>query len=321
MPPHGGRFPGHNLSNPFAHLSGPIPQQQQSLHQHQQQQQQQQQSMQHPGFGGGNQANSLNLFGQHQGGFQSNAALSAGLGGAGLGAAAAIGGAGGGTGLDGHEARMRFAHGAQIQENAARGHDGAKGIVGQRIRQVWRSNLHQEMDMLRSLIDQYPYISMVSLPFPTTHCVCNYLSTVFLVYTILYQWWFYGCVPCNRLYSIPPELSSTMLTLSIGHRIPRCCRATNWRFQFKGLISLPNRTLQCRPTQDHPAGCYPFQRPRRRSPNPPRHQHSDLQAQVIAKIRKQHCSVPLYMVVQLPVLPRRRHVQRRVNSNAKEVWR
>jgi CCR4-NOT transcription complex subunit 7/8 len=160
MPPHGGRFPGHNLSNPFAHLSGPLPQQQQPLHQ-----QHQQQNIQHPGFGGGNQAHNLNLFGQHQGGFQSNAALGGGLGGAGLGAAATIGGAGGGTGLDGHEARMRFAHGAQIQENAARGQDGAKGIAGQRIREVWRSNLHQEMDMLRALIDQYPYISMVSIPF------------------------------------------------------------------------------------------------------------------------------------------------------------
>jgi len=86
--------------------------------------------MQHPGFGGGNQAHNLNHFGQLQGGFQSNAALGGGLGGAGLGAAATIGGAGGGTGLDGHEARMRFAHGAQIQENAARGQDGAKGIAG-----------------------------------------------------------------------------------------------------------------------------------------------------------------------------------------------
>jgi CCR4-NOT transcription complex subunit 7/8 len=132
-----------------------MPQQQQPLHQ-----QHQQQNIQHPGFGGGSQAHNLNLFGQHQGGFQSNAALGGGLGGAGLGAAATIGGAGGGTGLDGHEARMRFAHGAQIQENAARGQDGAKGIAGQRIREVWRSNLHQEMDMLRALIDQYPYISM-----------------------------------------------------------------------------------------------------------------------------------------------------------------
>jgi CCR4-NOT transcription complex subunit 7/8 len=70
---------------------------------------------------------------------------------------------GGGTGLDGHEARMRFAHGAQLQEAAAMGRAGADGKSGMktRIRDVWRGNLHQEMDLLRSLIDRYPYISMV----------------------------------------------------------------------------------------------------------------------------------------------------------------
>jgi hypothetical protein len=55
---------------------------------------------------------------------------------------------------------MRFAHGAQ-QEMMAR-QDGTKGM-GQRIREVWRTNLHQEMDLLRSLVDRYPYISMVSV--------------------------------------------------------------------------------------------------------------------------------------------------------------
>jgi CCR4-NOT transcription complex subunit 7/8 len=163
MPPHGqGRFPGHNLSNPFAHLTAPIHTQPQLQ---QQQQHQQQQNIQHPAFGGGNQAHNLNLFGPNQGGFQSHAGgIGGGLGG-GLGAAAGIGGTGGGTGLDGQEARMRFAHGAQLQENAVRGQDGAKAMVSQRIREVWKSNLYAEMDVLRSLIDQYPYISMVSMSF------------------------------------------------------------------------------------------------------------------------------------------------------------
>lgn len=159
MPPPGGRFPGHNLSNPFAHLNNPL-HQQPHLQQHQQQQ-----GLQHPAFGG-NPGHNINLFGHNQSSFQSNAGIGGGLGGAGLGGAVGIGGVSGGTGLDGQEARMRFAHGAQLQQEAAlgRGQDGAKGgIAGQRIREVWRSNLHQEMDLLRSMIDQFPYISMVSI--------------------------------------------------------------------------------------------------------------------------------------------------------------
>ena len=82
--------------------------------------------------------------------------------------AATLCGVSGGTGLDGHEARLRFAHGAQMQQDAAMGRvqDGTKGIAGQRIREVWKHNLHQEMELLRSLVEKYPYISMVSDTFP-----------------------------------------------------------------------------------------------------------------------------------------------------------
>lgn len=184
MPPHGGRFPGHNLSNPFAHLSQPIHQQPQLQ---QQPQQQQHQNMQHQGFGGTNPQHNLNLFGHGQANFQSNAALAAMGGGAsGLAGAATLGGVSGGTGLDGHEARLRFAHGAQMQQDAAMGRaqDGPKGLAGQRIRDVWKHNLHQEMELLRSLIEKYPYISMVSepLPFRIAHIFwCSSVTTTWLM--------------------------------------------------------------------------------------------------------------------------------------------
>lgn len=134
--------------------------------QQQQQQQHQQHNLQHPAFASGNPAqHNLNLFGHNQSGFQSNAAIAGGIGGAGLAGGAGLGGVSGGTGLDGQEARMRFAHGAQLQEAAmGRGQEGAKGPT-QRIREVWKTNLHQEMALLRSLVEQYPYISMVSILF------------------------------------------------------------------------------------------------------------------------------------------------------------
>ena len=58
---------------------------------------------------------------------------------------------------------MGFAHGAAMQEQQAlrRSSGGTKGQMKSRIRDVWQSNLAQEMDTLRGLVEDYPYVSMV----------------------------------------------------------------------------------------------------------------------------------------------------------------
>ncbi|KAF1981033.1 ribonuclease H-like protein [Aulographum hederae CBS 113979] len=157
MKPNVNRFAPQNLSNPFQHLN------QHNIHQQQQAQQQQQQQQQqlhhqnnnvhaqnltgHPAFGA-NQAG-VNIFGPQSG----NAGLQGGFGG---------GLAAGGTGLASHAAQMGFAHGAAMQEqrDAHGAVNPGKPSVGVRVREVWKNNLHQEMAILRNLIEHYPYISM-----------------------------------------------------------------------------------------------------------------------------------------------------------------
>ncbi|KZM19469.1 CCR4-NOT core DEDD RNase subunit [Ascochyta rabiei] len=230
MPP---RFPGHNLSNPFAHLSAPIHQQPQLQQQHQQHQP----NMPHPSFGGGNQAHNINLFGQNQHAFQSNnAGLTGGLGGAGLGAAAGLGGVSGGTGLDGHEARMRFAHGAQLQQDAVRGQDGTKGLAGQRIRDVWRSNLHQEMDLLRSLIDQYPYISMdTEFPGVVARPIGDFNSKAS---------YHYQTVRCNVDLLKIIQLGVTLFSIQ-GEIPPSQLDSSTLQYQPKSLQRYANNIVMC----------------------------------------------------------------------------
>lgn len=75
---------------------------------------------------------------------------------------------GGGTGLGSHAAQMGFAHGAALQRQEAGNGVGSaqsdwKAMAKGRIRDVWRANLAQEMAAIRSLVEKYPYISMVRL--------------------------------------------------------------------------------------------------------------------------------------------------------------
>lgn len=73
-------------------------------------------------------------------------------------------GVGGGTGLASHAAQLSFAHGAALQQSQLNGipEQGNKGGARGRIREVWKHNLAEEMDTLRKMVDQYPYVSMVS---------------------------------------------------------------------------------------------------------------------------------------------------------------
>jgi CCR4-NOT transcription complex subunit 7/8 len=78
------------------------------------------------------------------------------------------GGDGGGGGL-GAQAHQGFMRGAQMQQqqqqmaHEAMGNPGTprKGL-NSRFRDVWKHNLAQEMQVLRGLVEKYPYISMVS---------------------------------------------------------------------------------------------------------------------------------------------------------------
>lgn len=71
-------------------------------------------------------------------------------------------------GLGSQEAQIRFARGAlQESQGQLAGHDGLTTAAGARgptrIREVWKHNLHQEMAMIRGLIERYPFVSMVRM--------------------------------------------------------------------------------------------------------------------------------------------------------------
>ncbi|KAL8948434.1 MAG: hypothetical protein Q9222_005386 [Ikaeria aurantiellina] len=156
MPPAVRNFPHQVLPGPFSH-SQPHLQHHASQHQPSGSSNLPPPSFNaHHGLNQGNPNSNINLFGQ-----TSNNGLAAGFGGMG-------GLGGGGTGLASQAAVMGFAHGAALQQQQQardqirRGSTagGTKNPLKGRIRDVWRGNLAQEMQLLRSLVDKYPFISM-----------------------------------------------------------------------------------------------------------------------------------------------------------------
>ncbi|KAK3078695.1 hypothetical protein LTS18_006862, partial [Coniosporium uncinatum] len=145
-------FGRNNVSNPFQHLNQHHNVSSQFLQQQQLQAQQRQLGQQN--FGAQDQSNGFSGFGQQGNPASfSSAAFSSGAPGM---------GAGGGTGLASHAAQMGFANAAMPQQQtheAGMPGTATKGLGG-RVREVWKGNLEQEMRILRSLVDKYPYISM-----------------------------------------------------------------------------------------------------------------------------------------------------------------
>lgn len=124
----------------------------------------------HPGFGPGNPTTNSNINPFAISG--SGVGISNGISGGGFGGGGGgTGDVGGGTGLASQAAQMGFARGAQMQQqqHAQHGHEGhlsievKAGSGKSRIRDVWKNNLAQEMQVLRGLVERYPYISMVSI--------------------------------------------------------------------------------------------------------------------------------------------------------------
>lgn len=76
------------------------------------------------------------------------------------------------TGFGSQSARMGFAHGPGAMQPPHHGAQLHHGLAEHqpmrshpnrgRIREVWKHNLHEEMAILRDLVDKYPYIAMVS---------------------------------------------------------------------------------------------------------------------------------------------------------------
>lgn len=99
------------------------------------------------------------------------AANSLGLG-SGMGANAGFGMGGDQTGLNSHAARMGFQQAAQLQQQQQHPHQQSHAMGGDhstrqagnrsRIRDVWRNNMDEEVDLLQELIDDYQYVAMVS---------------------------------------------------------------------------------------------------------------------------------------------------------------
>lgn len=90
-----------------------------------------------------------------------------GFGGGGL-------GAGGGVGLASQAAQMGFHSATTSQQQQPHAgmteHSGRTAQHKGRIREVWKSNLHEEIEVIRNMVEKFPYVSLVS---PKSRWLCT----------------------------------------------------------------------------------------------------------------------------------------------------
>ncbi|EDN06277.1 CCR4-NOT transcription complex subunit 7 [Histoplasma mississippiense (nom. inval.)] len=171
MPPPVGRYAPSGLAGPFPHLPQSHLQQQHSQQHHATHAQTPNTGLPppslggHPGFGPTSASSNISPFAIPGANGMGVVGFPAGPSTAGI-------PDGGGTGLASHAAQIGFVRGAQMQQQqqqqqqAHLGHDNRLSVDGKgaaansRIRDVWKHNLAQEMQVLRILVDKYPYISM-----------------------------------------------------------------------------------------------------------------------------------------------------------------
>ncbi|MDI1491539.1 MAG: CCR4-NOT core DEDD RNase subunit [Ramalina farinacea] len=150
-----------------------------------------------------------------------------------------------GTGLGSREALEGFVYGAQLQQQSQqkaqmrRSKGGSKGGGDSRIRDVWASNLDEEMDLLEQLIEKYPYVSMdTEFPGIVARPMGQFTSKAD---------YHYQCLRCNvDLLKIiqmgisifdeegnsPPSNLADIPGIDLPSQSSRSC-PTTWQFNFK----------------------------------------------------------------------------------------
>lgn len=149
----------------------------------------------------------------------------------------------GGAGLGSHAAQMSFARGGPVQQNATREFEGMSQRdtkQGARIRNVWKTNLAAEMETLRQLVEDYPYIAMdtefpgiVARPigsfsnkadyhYQTLRCNVDLLKMIQLGITLF--------APDG---SLPPATSATSANAQTNYMANMIPAPYTWQFNFR----------------------------------------------------------------------------------------